>query len=128
MCLHIGPQSCRSDGSDGRGDGRREAAGRSLTAWPALLGDAAGGPDVPVTAAPARLEDATDLPPAYIEVGQLDAFGDEDTAYATKLSRAVVPVEFHMRPGVPYEFDSIVFQPNVSRRAIADRIRVLKSI
>jgi transposase-like protein len=25
-------------------------------------------------------------------------------------------------------FDSIVFQPNVSRRAIADRIRVLKSI
>jgi acetyl esterase/lipase len=29
----------------------------SATAWPALLGDAAGGPDVPPTAAPARLED-----------------------------------------------------------------------
>jgi acetyl esterase/lipase len=63
----------------------------SATAWPALLGGAAGGPDVPATAAPARLEDATGLPPVYIEVGQIDVFRDEDTAYATKLSRAGVP-------------------------------------
>jgi acetyl esterase/lipase len=100
----------------------------SRTAWPALLGGAAGGPGVPPTAAPARLEDATGLPPAYIEVGQLDVFRDEDTAYATKLSRAGVPVEFHLHPGVPHEFDSIAFDSDVARRAIADRIRVLKSI
>lgn len=100
----------------------------SLTAWPALLGPAAGGPDVPATAAPARLGDATDLPPAYIEVGQLDAFRDEDTAYATKLSRAGVPVEFHLHPGAPHEFDSIAFDSDVARRAIADRVRVLTSI
>ena len=100
----------------------------SATAWPALLGDAAGGPDVPATAAPARLEDATGLPPAYIEVGQLDVFRDEDTAYATKLSRAGVPVEFHLHPGVPHEFDSIAFNSDVARRAIADRVRALKSI
>jgi acetyl esterase/lipase len=100
----------------------------SRTAWPALLGDAAGGPDVPATAAPARLEDASGLPPAYIEVGQLDVFRDEDTAYATKLSRAGVPVEFHLHPGAPHEFDSIAFDSDVARRAIADRVRVLKSI
>jgi acetyl esterase/lipase len=100
----------------------------SATAWPALLGEAAGGPDVPATAAPARLEDATDLPPAYIEVGQIDVFRDEDTAYATKLSRAGVPVEFHLHPGAPHEFDSIAFNSDVARRAIADRVRVLKSI
>jgi acetyl esterase/lipase len=100
----------------------------SRTAWPALLGDAAGGPDVPATAAPARLEDATGLPPAYIEVGQLDVFRDEDTAYATKLSRAGVPVEFHLHPGAPHEFDSIAFDSDLARRAIADRIRVLGSI
>jgi len=100
----------------------------SATAWPALLGDAAGGPDVPATAAPARLEDATGLPPAYIEVGQLDVFRDEDTAYATKLSRAGVPVEFHLHPGVPHEFDSIAFDSDVARRAVADRVRALKSI
>jgi acetyl esterase/lipase len=100
----------------------------SATAWPALLGDAAGGTDVPATAAPARLEDATGLPPAYIEVGQVDVFRDEDTAYATKLSRAGVPVEFHLHPGAPHEFDSIAFESDVARRAIADRVRVLKSI
>ncbi|MDX3076663.1 alpha/beta hydrolase [Streptomyces sp. NPDC088354] len=100
----------------------------SLTAWPALLGDAAGGVDVPPTAAPARLEDATGLPPAYIEVGQIDVFRDEDMAYATKLSRAGVPVEFHLHPGAPHEFDSIAFTSDVARRAIADRIRVLTSL
>jgi acetyl esterase/lipase len=100
----------------------------SATAWPALLGAAAGGPDVPVTAAPARLEDATGLPPAYIEVGQIDVFRDEDLAYATKLSRGGVPVEFHLHPGVPHEFDSIAFESDVARRAFADRVRVLKSI
>ncbi|WP_306212511.1 alpha/beta hydrolase [Actinoplanes sp. RD1] len=100
----------------------------SRTAWPALLGDAAGGPGVPATAAPARLEDATDLPPAYIEVGQLDVFRDEDLAYAAKLSRAGVPVEFHLHPGAPHEFDSIAFKSDLARRAIADRVRVLKSL
>ena len=100
----------------------------SLTAWPALLGEAAGGPDVPATAAPARLADATGLPPAYIEVGQLDLFRDEDTAYAAKLGRAGVPVEFHLHPGAPHEFDSIAFTSDVARRATADRVRVLRSI
>jgi acetyl esterase/lipase len=100
----------------------------SRTAWPALLGDAAGGPDVPATAAPARLENATGLPPAYLEIGQIDAFRDETSAYAITLSRAGVPVEFHLHPGVPHEFDSIAFNADVSRRAIADRVRVLKSI
>ena len=100
----------------------------SHTAWPALLGDIAGGSDVPATATPARLEDASGLPPAYIEVGQIDVFRDEDIAYAAKLSRAGVPVEFHMHPGAPHEFDSIAFDSDVARRAIADRIRVLKSL
>ncbi|MFD9700140.1 alpha/beta hydrolase [Lentzea sp. NPDC059081] len=100
----------------------------NLTAWPALLGDRAGGPDVPATAAPARLADATGLPAAYVEVGQLDVFRDEDLAYAVKLSRAGVPVEFHLHPGAPHEFDSIAFDSDVARRAIADRVRVLRSI
>ncbi|WP_033343158.1 alpha/beta hydrolase [Catenuloplanes japonicus] len=100
----------------------------SRTAWPALLGEAAGGPDVPPTAAPARLDDATGLPPAYIEVGQIDVFRDEDLAYATTLSRGGVPVEFHLHPGAPHEFDSIAFTSDVARRALADRIRVLTSL
>jgi hypothetical protein len=37
-------------------------------------------------------------------------------------------VEFHLHPGAPHEFDSIAFTSDVARRAIADRVRVLKSI
>ena len=58
----------------------------SVTAWHALLGEVAGGPDVPAPAAPARLEDATGLPAAYIEVGQLDVFRDEVPGKAPALT------------------------------------------
>jgi acetyl esterase/lipase len=100
----------------------------NITGWNALLGERVGDPSVESIAAPARLTDATGLPPAYIEVGQLDIFRDEDIRYALTLSHAGVPVEFHLHPGVPHEYDAIAFAADVSRRALADRHRVLKSI
>ena len=100
----------------------------NITGWNALLGERVGNPSVDPTAAPARLTDATGLPPAYIEVGQLDIFRDEDITYALTLSHAGVPVELHLHPGVPHEYDAIAFDADVSRRARADRHRVLKSI
>jgi acetyl esterase/lipase len=51
------------------------------------------------------------------QLGGTDAW---DTAYATKLSRVGVPAEFHLHPGVPHEFDSIAFNSDIARRAIAD--------
>ncbi|GHH77343.1 alpha/beta hydrolase [Promicromonospora soli] len=53
-------------------------------------------------------------------LGDRDAFRDEDTTYAIKLSRAGVPVEFHPHPGMPHEFDSIAFR---GRRSRASRHR-----
>lgn len=100
----------------------------NFTGWRAVLGDAAGGPVVPACAAPARLDDATGLPPAYIEVGQLDIFRDDAVAYATTLGRAGVPVELHVHPGVPHEFDFFAFDSAVAARAMADRIGVLPSL
>jgi acetyl esterase/lipase len=99
------------------------------TGWQALLGNAAGGPDTPASAAPARVADLAGLPPAYIEVGQLDIFRDEDLTYALRLGQAGVPVEFHpLHPGVPHEFDFIAFNTTAARRAIADRVRALASL
>jgi acetyl esterase/lipase len=98
------------------------------TGWQALLGDAAGGPDTPAYAAPARVADLAGLPPTYIEVGQLDIFRDEDLTYALRLGQAGVPVEFHLHPGVPHEFDFIAFDSAAARRVIADRVRALASL
>src|SRR5262249_23879326 len=60
----------------------------NLTGWTALLGDARGGPDVSPYAAPARARDLTGLPSAFIDVGSVETFRDEDIDYAAGLSRA----------------------------------------
>ncbi len=100
----------------------------NITGWGCLLGDAAGGDDVPSYAAPAREQDLSGLPPAYIEVGQLDIFRAEDLDYAERLSAAGVGVELHVHPAVPHAFE--VFAPDsaVAQRAMADRVRVLRAL
>ena len=66
--------------------------------WRSLLGAEPGGENVSPYAAAARAEDVSGLPPNYISVGALDMFLEENCAYANRLSRAGVPVEFHMYP------------------------------
>ncbi len=100
----------------------------NTTGWRALLGHRAGTDDAPILAAPARVRDLAALPPAYIEVGQLDLFLEEDVAYAMRLSRAGVAVELHVRPGVPHDFEALAPRAAVTRRAFADRARVLASL
>ena len=73
--------------------------------WKAYLGDLYGRGDVPGYAAAARAEDLGGLPPAYICVGTLDGFRDEDIAYAQRLLQAGVPTELHVLPGVPHGFE-----------------------
>jgi triacylglycerol lipase len=67
--------------------------------WEAYLGPLAGG-DVPPTAAPARAGDLSGLPPAFLSIGDVDAFLDENLSYAGRLAHAGVPVELHVYPGV----------------------------
>jgi acetyl esterase/lipase len=100
----------------------------NATAWDALLGTGHQHREIGPSAAPGRLNDAAGLPPAYIEVGQLDVFRDEAVRYALTLSRAGVPVELHLHPGVPHEYDAIAPGADVSRRAQADRDRVLRNL
>jgi acetyl esterase/lipase len=43
-------------------------------------------------------------------------FRDEDLAYALRPGQAGVPVEFHLHPGAPHEFDFIAFNTTAARR------------
>jgi triacylglycerol lipase len=67
--------------------------------WAAYLGPLAGA-DVPPTAAPARAGDLGGLAPAFLAVGDVDAFLDEDLDYALRLFASGVPTELHVYPGV----------------------------
>lgn len=101
----------------------------NITAWSAYLGkDKVGGSDVSPYAAPARAENLEGLPDAYIDVGQLDIFSDEAIMYARRLAKAGIEVEFHLYPGAVHFFVAPAPGADVSKRARANWIRVLKSV
>ena len=99
----------------------------NYTGWHALLGEKIGTEGVPESAAPARAVDLTGLPPAYIEVGELDIFRDESIEYARRVAAAGTSVELHVHPGCPHGFDRIAAGADVVRRSRTDRLRVLRA-
>lgn len=72
--------------------------------WRAYLGDLYGAESLPIYAAAARARDLSGLPPAYVAVGGIDGFRDEDIDYAMRLYQAGVPTELHVYPGGPHGF------------------------
>ena len=72
--------------------------------WRSLLNEEPGSPGVSPYAAAARAADVSGLPPTFISVGGLDLFLEENLTYADRLSRAGVPVEFHLYPRAHHGF------------------------
>ncbi|GLX94513.1 alpha/beta hydrolase [Herbidospora sp. NBRC 101105] len=97
--------------------------GNNRFAWKAYLGDLT---DVPVYAAPARATDLSGLPPAYVDVGDLEVFRDEDALYALRLAAAGVPVEFHLWPGAFHGFAGALPDTPIGRRSTAEQIEALR--
>ena len=98
----------------------------NLIGWRAYLGDASGTDLVSSYAAPARATDLAGLPPAYLAVGDLDLFIDEDIEYAQRLQQAEVPTELHVYPGGTHAFDSYAPASALARRFAADRDEALR--
>ncbi|WP_172155223.1 alpha/beta hydrolase [Pseudonocardia broussonetiae] len=88
--------------------------------WAAYLGGAVSG-----LAAPARHEDLAGLPPAWIGLGDLDLFHDEDLAYAQRLRGAGVACEVEVFPGAYHGFDGIEPRAAVSRDFRRAQVRAL---
>lgn len=100
----------------------------NYTGWSASLGADRGGNGITAIAAPGRLLQFEGLAPAFISVGDLDVFRNENLAYAGKLAEAGVPIEFHLHPGAPHGFEFMAPDAKISKRAMADYIRVIQSI
>jgi len=73
--------------------------------WRAFLGQEPGTARAPKGAVPSRLADLSGLPPAFIGVGSLDLFHDEDVEYARRLNDAAVGCELIVVPGAFHGFD-----------------------
>jgi acetyl esterase/lipase len=98
----------------------------NFTGWSARLGEQFGADDVAPEAAAARLTDFRSLAPAYIEVGDLDIFRDENLAYAQRLAAASVPIELHVHPGSPHGFERFAPHSQLAQRAMRDRLRTIQ--
>jgi acetyl esterase/lipase len=98
----------------------------NLIGWRSYLGCQPGGKDVSCYAAAFRTAELAGLPPAYIAVGDIDLFAEEDIEYARRLVAAGVPTELHVYPGACHAFDMLVPGADVSRRFSADIQRALK--
>jgi acetyl esterase/lipase len=90
--------------------------------WAAYLGNAD-----PQVAVPARRDDLSRLPPAWIGVGTNDLFHDEDLAYAERLTAAGVPCQVEVVPGAFHGFDAIVPKASVSQSFFASECTALRS-
>lgn len=89
--------------------------------WTAYLGHVpSAAPERPYAAA-ARREDLGGLPPAWIGVGELDLFHDEDVAYAERLREAGVDVVLRVEPGTYHGSDG-VRRACASSRAFRDHL------
>ncbi|GGU41079.1 alpha/beta hydrolase [Streptomyces coeruleorubidus] len=98
------------------------------TGWTALLGSRRGGPDVPAYAAPARAEDLSGLPPAFLDVGSAETFRDEVVAYASRIWQAGGVAELHVWPGGFHGFDGFAPQAALSQSARAAHVNWLRRL
>jgi acetyl esterase/lipase len=98
----------------------------NLIGWRCYVGDAVGTEAVSPYAAPTRATDLTGLPPAYLPVGDLDLFIDEDIEYAQRLQQADVPAELHVYPGGIHGFDLLAPNSGLAQRFIRDRDEALQ--
>ena len=94
--------------------------GSNTFGWQSYLGDLYGRDDVPPTAAPARAPDLTGLPPAFVSVGAVDGFRDEDVDYALRLNQAGVPAELHVYPGACHGFSRLAPDASVTQQCKRD--------
>lgn len=108
-------------------------AGDNKFGWTSLLGVPAGSSSVPKGAVPARVEDLSGLPPAFVGVGSLDLFVEEDMAYAQRLVQAGVPTKMLVVPGAIHGFDQMAAQTRIAkefttawRSELAARFEALK--
>ena len=100
----------------------------NATGWAAYLGKLKNSNDVPIFAAPARVEDVMGMPPLYLDVGQLDIFAKEDLEYARKFIHAEIETELHVYPGLPHAFEVLAPNHSFTRLAEENRMRWLRRL
>ncbi len=95
----------------------------TLDCWNHYIGE--DRTDVSPYAAPARADDLSGLPPAYVMTCEHDPLRDEAILYAMRLMEAGVPVELHNYPGTVHGFDFLT-PSDISTLAVGEGVEAFK--
>jgi acetyl esterase/lipase len=95
--------------------------------WDYYLGDQfkRGADNVPIHAAPARADDLSGLPSAYINTMEFDPLRDEGVLYALKLMQNGIATELHSYPGT-FHGSSMIETAAVSQRQTSEMFGALR--
>ncbi len=93
--------------------------------WRSYLAATPGSDGISNVASPARAQDLTGLAPAWMGVGTLDLFHDEDLAYAERLRAAGVTCQVEVVPGAFHAFDRVAPRSDVARQFQRSQLRSL---
>lgn len=96
--------------------------------WACYLGQEPGLSKVAPYAVPARRENLSGLPPAWIGIGDIDLFYEDSCNYAALLTEAGVDCEFKIVPGAPHGFETIAPNAPITREFFASHDQFLKRI
>jgi acetyl esterase/lipase len=91
----------------------------NLAGWSSYLSTKFGTEQVPAYAAPSRRSDFNGLPKAWIGVGDVELFYQEDKKYAENLKAAGVSCELDVVAGGPHAFEGMVPEAEVSKDYLA---------
>jgi len=94
--------------------------------WECFLGMPPGGDASPPVAVPSRRKDFHNLPAAFIGVGAIDLFVEENISYAAQLINAGVATELLVVPGGFHGFDIFVPESAASQKFERAKIDALK--
>ena len=98
---------------------------RSRKMWHLYLG---GSMAASADAAPARRENLSGLPPAYVMACEEDPLRDEDLDYARRLVEAGVSVELHLYRNTYHAFDVIAPEAAISKAALVEQADFLQRV
>lgn len=96
----------------------------AIVSWRYYLGEALGG-DVSPYAAPARAENLSGLPPAYVSTMEYDPLRDEGIRYALRMLEQGVQVELHQFPGT-FHGSAMMANAEVSKRSSQEMMSALR--
>jgi acetyl esterase/lipase len=89
--------------------------GSNRFGWESYLHQKSGSDKLPPYSVASRRDDLTGLPPAWIGVGTIDLFYEEDRAYAERLKQCGISCEWVSVPGAFHGFDTQKFEIPVIR-------------